>query len=397
MSTHRYEYLILDVETTVNSSRSFKGTPFDTSNYIVLAGLKYPSGVCHFYDFVNDNDSHPYGIHDKFISDISDTYILVGQNIGFDLHYVRKYMNDEYWYEWIQNVSIWDTQIAEYLLCGHTSKFQSLDALSTKYGGELKDDAIKGYWDSGIKTEEIPKEELTSYLMRDLTNTSIVFEQQRKHPLMEDRKFRKVLSVQMEHRLVTLEMEHNGMKFDQLVCSDQLGLLRTHIKVLTQELIKVIDTYIGDYVVSNPLSHQHIKLVLSGGELKYDSTETIVDDDFNPVLYLTGSRAGEFKTRKVRDSQNITGMLDFDIQDTSNSTLKNIIKSHRQDEVGLFCSNVLRLRKVTKDAGTYFEGYSKECWEHDSCIHPNYNHAATNTGRISCTKPNVMNITRKET
>jgi len=58
---------------------------------------------------------------------------------------------------------------------------------------------------------------------------------------------------------------------------------------------------------------------------------------------------------------------------------------------------VLKLRKVTKDAGTYFEGYSKECWEHDSCIHPNYNHAATNTGRISCTKPNVMNITRKET
>ena len=405
MSTPHYEYVVLDLETTVNSSRDFNAAPFDPVNAIVVAGLLTPQEEVLIYDFQSTDDTNKKNFFDA----IHNTDLIIGQNVGFDLHYIRKnmpFINS--WYEWINTIAIWDTQIAEYLLSGHKHKFESLDSLSEKYGGNLKNDAIKTYWDSGIKTEDIPMSELCEYLKWDLINTYTVFKGQYKKVLdVNDKQFTKVLAVQMEHRLVTLEMEYNGMFFNQALCSNYLEELQNEIDELTKSISNDMDKHLGYYVVSNPLSNKQVATILYGGYLQYDDTEPVMNEYGEIATYKTGLRAGQFKEKKVKRKEWIDGVLsarqqrELEDKNTSNSTLKAICEMRLYREhnayVTQFCESILALRKLNKDASTYFEGYSKECWEHDSCLHPTYNHASTSTGRISCTKPNVMNITRKET
>ena len=57
---------------------------------------------------------------------------------------------------------------------------------------------------------------------------------------------------------------------------------------------------------------------------------------------------------------------------------------------------VLDYRKAVKDHKTYFVGYAALTWE-DGLIHPSINHCSTDTGRTSCTKPNLQNASRKDT
>ena len=80
---------------------------------------------------------------------------------------------------------------------------------------------------------------------------------------------------------------------------------------------------------------------------------------------------------------------------TGEEELKRLLSLTSLISVKEFILSIQELRAVTKDISTYYEGYRKVCWE-DNCIHTTYNHAATDTSRLSSSKPNVQNSSGKD-
>ena len=438
MSTQQHEKCItvIDVETTINSEDSFKANPHDRNNHIVAIGvLKVWKGMgLKSYDFMHVSEFKCAGYRSwqpyitEYLYDIlPGTTMLIGQNIAFDLLYLRKYMSDKAYTSLVKGMTIWDTQVAEYILSGHNNKFESLDAMSERYGGTLKDSTIKDYWDKNVPTEDIPKDELLDYLEHDVRNTYKVFRGQitkldnfnvsgtTMNPQNSVPRLQKVLSIAMEHRLATIEMQWNGMFFDRKAAGEHLAALEINVGTYHNETTSYMR---GIYAHGlshfkpeediNPMSNTQVKTFLHGGTYSWKEDRPVYCDGV-PVMYKSGSKKGQWKTKKETIHEEWDGLLQCEEEYLTHSVddahLKALLRGLNDGTVRApspesakgFIGHILKLRKYNKDISTYFKAYSNVCWPHDSCIHPTYNHAATNTGRLSCTKPNLMNITREGT
>ena len=147
-------------------------------NQVVKVGLLHVNEDTHFFS-VGPNLVDTDGDVVALVKSIALTgEVLVGHNIKFDLLYVLK--NKWLTPKEVANLKIWDTQHVEYLLSGQTHTYPSLNDCAVKYGGTVKDDRIKEFWDADTPTEKIPEAMLAEYLRYDLLNTSIVYEKQRK-------------------------------------------------------------------------------------------------------------------------------------------------------------------------------------------------------------------------
>lgn len=72
----------------------------------------------------------------------------------------------------------------------------------------------------------------------------------------------------------------------------------------------------------------------------------------------------------------------------------------------IIASKMLEVRGLEKQIKTYYEGVSKYVYDWDSCVHPSFSHCGygdhnteqagggTQTGRLSCTRPNLQNVPR---
>ena len=209
-------YLVFDTENTVRnkgeeSIGSFKANPYHPDNRIVYTGWKL------------ENMRGDVTIPPKWgaisISTRSDIDIIVGHNIGHDIAYILKSKFSADLFEWIKTGHIWDTMFAEYLLSGQQVQMPSLDYCAEKYGGTLKDDKIKEYWNDGVETEDIPDEELKDYLKGDVENTERVFLCQVQEAV--ERGIMPWMWAQMDARLATIMMEFDGMYFDTIEANEQ--------------------------------------------------------------------------------------------------------------------------------------------------------------------------------
>jgi DNA polymerase I-like protein with 3'-5' exonuclease and polymerase domains len=155
--------LILDVETTISN----KGNPFDLTNKLVCVGLKTDKDIWTIYD-----------LHDKHILNniqylIKQSNLIIGFNIKFDLHWLRKLGIN------IDGRRVFDCQLAEFLLSNQTMKYPSLDQVAELYGLGKKLDVVKTeFWDKGIDTDMIPRRILSEYLTQDLVLTQQIYEEQ---------------------------------------------------------------------------------------------------------------------------------------------------------------------------------------------------------------------------
>jgi len=372
------DYTVIDVETSIKNRGEdaiggMKASPFHPDNAIVMAAHKRKGmrGVL------------------KGLS-LKSSALSVGQNIKFDLLYMKRFFPDSYSLFIQHGGKIWDTMQVEYLITGQQSKYASLDKLATKYGGHLKDDKIKEYWDNDIDTEDIPEDELWEYLQGDILNTELVFKAQYEKvvqlgmlPLVES---------QMDAILATTEMEANGMHFD-IEKAYELS------KELKEELDRYRDSVLR-YMTSagiqepNPNSIDHMSLLFFGGKQKIIVDKPVLDEEGQIVMYKGGEKKGEVRTKKTADT----------IPITRKHTPKHEWKLKKpgfyatNDEVlkeigGQMAEDVLQYRKISKDLNTYFVSFVKQYWPTDKCIHGTFSHCATNTGRLSSSKPNMMNLT----
>jgi DNA polymerase-1 len=452
-------YVVWDVETTIRTSYKRKANPFDKENYVVMSGYKRAGGDVFGDYFGRAGCLGGAGLpQDWFTKLLSGHKLLVGQNIKFDLLYaLREPQNLSAWMDWVADGgTVWDTQLAEYLLEGMapTEHMLSMDELAPRYGGNLKFDEVKALWNAGVSTEEIDPDLLRRYLCGtatdhgDIGNTEMIFKGQ----LDRARACGQVKSIllNMGSLLCTVEMERNGMAVNIEEGRKQGAELELEIAKVSIELSQYLPADLPfDFKWSSSIQKSAI---IFGGEVTYQKRIHLEDEDGNKLYammdedqyvleeggcinmqewhsaspvpppnlayYKGGKNAGEAKTKKVKVPDPLKPKMKWtDFQYT--------FKGHTQPKPrwegatpGVFSVNAaiieeLSSRKIpflkalakvsslTKDLTTYFIMVDPETGEEkgmltlvqaDGIIHHMLNHTSTVTARFSSSNPNLQNL-----
>jgi len=101
------------------------------------------------------------------------------------------------------------TQLTEFILSGQNrERLYSLNAVAKGYGLELKDEAVRSYWDRDIDTYQIPSHILGPYCEKDCEITLRVLERQL--ALLEPLGVKKITQLDNEFTHTCMEIENNG-------------------------------------------------------------------------------------------------------------------------------------------------------------------------------------------
>lgn len=382
--------MILDLETSIKNKGADgkpyignnRASPHWPDNQVVLSMWQYTtqrSVSCRWYDVPPPPEG---GVE------------VIGHNIKFDMLYLlTRY--PEWREKWDKGeVTIYCTQLAEYILTAQQLLYPSLDKCAVKYGGTLKDDRIKEFWEEGVDTEDIPREMLQEYGIADIVNTHLVWAGQRR----DIKKYEMVslIETQMMGLAGTIEMELNGMKFDAetaLLIADTLA-----------EQQKVREMTLNTYLTPTPFdfnwaSTLHVGAFLFGGDVSYDDVETVYGDDGIAVEYKSGAKKGQVKTRKCKSSWRFTKLHTPKIEWENSRGWKvddNVLKELEAEgsvTVQQIANTLRKYRETEKDVNTYYIGYSELVFP-DGMLHGNINHCSTSTGRLSSTNPNLQNVSK---
>jgi DNA polymerase I len=391
--------LTIDLETSTKNTEvgSNKASPFYPGNNIVATGVLNQDQAITEYHYDDKTNTYSNFNWEKTLCGVET---LVGHNISFDLKYLYRYPEVR---EWIKEGKIWDTMLAEYLLSGQTKQFPSLDYTCVRYGGSLKDEKIKEYWEAGLSTEDIPKGELLEYLKHDLLNTRFTYLGQvikAKQLGMYD-----VILVHMEALLALIEMEYNGLKFDLNYAREAIKKLKVEVEEKSSALKAFMQPCLTKVEV-NPGSNDHLSLFLFGGTYRYKTKEPIKDEYGEFVYYKTGKQKGEIKERYVEKLEATTGLgiqpdhtwanAKQGFYQTNEDVVKTLKTRFEKGSVEHTALTLIdELRGLEKELGTYFEGYSKLVFT-DGMIHHNLNTTVTATGRLSSSEPNMQNLSKNK-
>ena len=365
----------LDLETQTFN----KGNAFDFRNDVCFIGIGDS-----VYDIAYSDE--PYGEALKQVQqEIDESDLLVFVNAKFDLHHLTN-LGVKF-----SHKRIWDCQLVDFMLEGQTESYPSMNSIAEKYGLSQKPDIKVQYWDAGIDTKEIPREEIVSYLREhDLKTTLQIYNIQKK--LVEDKtpQFQRLVSLMNQDLLVLQEIEYNGFYFNEASCKKKAEELKKQIEELRMELhdyhnIPEFNTESGD----------HLSALIYGGTITIPRKELI-------GTYKTGERKGEDKF----GWKDYTYTLPRLFNPLPKSELKkpgywatgeDVLKQlkSRDKASKRVIEMVLTLAKLEKIVGTYYLGLPKlresMNWK-PNMLHGNLNQVTARTGRLSSTKPNLQNI-----
>lgn len=380
----------LDLETSVNCKDEGRmaGSPHYADNHVVLAGWSTGDGV-HITSTLTQLA--------QAIDDACDEHnivVLCGFNISFDVAYLlrNKYFRDTMIIH-TNKIRLWDVQQAQYLLSGQTMMYPSLDSTCALYGLPVKPDKIKEYWNSGVRTEDIPLDELTEYLEHDVRVTEQIANLQVK---AMDEAMRALCFIKGDDILCTTIMENTGMHFDLGKCAEISDELRVSLLDVQEKIHWLVKSETG-FELFTPTKNKEVATVLFGGKFSW---ETKVEDG----VYKSGIKKGQVKLKKQVNTIDFHGILspitkakakELFQDSVSDQVLQWILENENPENwaVGQFIGYLQDFREMHKDLSTYYDGYTKLVWE-DGMIRPNFQHCATRTGRQSCTQPNLQNVSK---
>lgn len=435
-------YAVFDLETTTWTKAGRKASPFDTRNWIVMAGVKFAGdkwGTEEYFATLEESRAS-----DWFRRMLAQTKMIVGHNIKFDIQHSIRQNQENYaaYVRWIADGGqIWDTQLAEYLLegMGPEAQYLKLDEVAPRYGGNTKHDPVKDLWEQGVNTCDIDRDLLHDYLVGfvdgdtvhegDLGNTELIFKGQLARARKADQL--RSLLLNMGGLLYTIEAEFNGMHTDLELGMQIASELEVELKAVQEEL----HTFLPDDLPFefNWGSRMQLSALIFGGSVRYKARLPILDDAGNPtyvqkttseplmengepVRYKSGKRAGEIKYRSVKTddldkpktrledcSYQFEGFTEPNPEWEGStqgvySTGAAVLAELGERDIP-FLKTLARYAALTKDLGTYFitsdgkGGQSGMLTLVDgSTIHHNLNMTSTVTGRLSSSKPNLQNL-----
>jgi DNA polymerase I-like protein with 3'-5' exonuclease and polymerase domains len=446
------KYYVVDLETTVRnkgpgSVGRFAAHPQCKDNHIVL------------YAYKKEGDDKGKTYDNRFIPlPPEDMDIVIGHNIAFDIQYLIQ--RSEAWRDWFLSPKskIWDTMIAEYILSGQSDKYASLDYCALKHAGAsddaidffvnmhkledkaanegpdefhkfqtdkalfyatwgevLKPDRIKEYWDAGYDTTDIPREELEDYAIGDVENTEMIFLSQIE--IADQQNQIDLIQTMMESRMATIEMEYNGFAFDKAAAIDEAALIEAGLggvqRAIQANADKLLVTHVSSPVVLEATSGPQLSKLIFGGSHKYKVKENMLDENGDPVLYKSGKKKGEPRTKIVTKEVGLPTLLDPDwISKTTalkngwkldDAVVEEIIAylSSTRSPTDMTHDTILEIAKLLKEARmlqkdltAFYRPYVDLTWD-DGRIHANFSHTATDTGRLSCSNPNIQQVSGK--
>ncbi len=368
--------LVLDLETTMKCPiGNNKANPFWPENEVVLYGRKF---------IASEKDAEAMTTPMLKDGTTGLPVLLIGHNIGFDIHYClnkNKITKDK-----LAQSHIWDTQLAEYLLSGQTHRFPSLDELVEKRGGSKKDERVKVMFEAGKGADEVPRNMLEDYLKADLDNTAKVFYSQ--YAEAEERGMLPLLWSQMDARLATIEMVHNGLAVDRKFLEGRSIELAAQVEELKRKAQLVSIGMTGELSL-DPTSPTQLSTILFGGVLKekvrkeagtYKNGNTkykteIVEKKLVALLPHRPEWVG--KNGRVSTDDDV---LEYSLEGLPSGSRRHLIHI------------VQEYRAKNKELTTYFDAILKLIMP-DGRVHHNLNHCVTATGRLSSSDPNLQNQT----
>lgn len=423
------ECKVLDLETTINdpNANRFGANPYWKDNTVVARGLSWGP----FRDAYKANGvfiiMQPEIKQEWFLS-TWENQLFIGHNIGFDLKYVCiQFLKDGYTLEqvkkFIAGLYIWDTMHAEYLLTKQEVKSISLEKLAARYCVPfLKDATVVESFKAGIGADKIDPNSLRKYLEDDVKTTREIMKLQHTAAIIAGGpEYVDYLLMKMRARRATILMELDGFALNLSVLQERMITLGEQIA----RSYSVVRTIMEETLPKNMAtklsldSPNQVIAVLFGGEIP---TVSVVD---TPKLYKTGPKAGQAIIKKIPAKINVKGLLGsewgFDGEKSSSGDrLKDILRILNQSvmegslnasataEAEVFISQLLNYRKHSKDANilaSYMDRGFVSHEKHDQLalpitslmsLYPNYNHTVTATKRLSCTNPNLMNVSNKD-
>ena len=369
--------LILDVETTISN----KGNPFDETNKLCYIGLL--GSTCRTISIEYDSEPYRHKLQ-EVQEEIDKAEILVGFNIKFDLHWLRKYGIN------FVGKRIWDCQLVHFILTGQQNPYPSLNGVSAYYDlGSKLDVVAQEYWGNKIDTPNIPRDILEEYLIGDLQLTQKVYEKQREEIASHAKGMQRLISLHNQDLLILQEMEYNGLLFDE----DQSNILAKEL----EEQIKKIDEILYEYhslVEFNPNSTEHLSSFLYGGTITVKRKEVV-------GVFKTGARAGQQKERWVEHEINFEKLVNplkgselekEGYYSTDEQTLKSLKGSKKAKEI---IELLLHRAILEKRLSAYYKGLvdlRKDMNWHEGRLYGQLNQCVARTGRLSSSKPNLQNF-----
>lgn len=164
------DVLTFDVETTHREKPNGSTTPLPYfGNSLVSIGYKWLGEPQVFYDcYYHSTEPPTSSAPQDFQTALNYADVVVGQNIKFDLQWIRE-CGFEY------NGAIYDTMVAEYVLARARRWPLGLASLAEKYGGVQKEkDLVAPYLKEGKTFYDIPWEIIKEYGEADVIATEQV-------------------------------------------------------------------------------------------------------------------------------------------------------------------------------------------------------------------------------
>ena len=381
-------YVVVDTENS--GAIKNKAHPFDGENQLLLLGLRSGSRS-DIYDI--DYTGTPYGNRIPSIRDRLIGNVLVGFNIKYDLHWLRRYgiLKDEDFRVATRNggLEVWDCQLAEFLLQKQKESYPSLGETCLRHSLTLKGDIISQYLEKGLDTTDIPFAEFTEYLKGDLQSTNELYMVQKN--LIVKAGLLELFKLQCQDLVILADMEWNGIRYD-LEKSKSLAELSSNQE---SEIYQSLKEFVADAPINvNWNSNDHLSAIIYGGKIKY-----VVQEPTG--LFKSGLRVGQVKYKNVEKTHEFPRLCTPPegselAKEGFYSTSEDVLKSIKDPgKAKPLIEGVLKLSAINKLRTTYYEGIPKKFgyygWD-DGIMHGQFNQCVAITGRISSSNPNLQNI-----
>ena len=234
-----------------------------------------------------------------------------------------------------------------------------------------------------VDTDKIPWEILSDYAAFDAHLTRLCYDSQIKLMTPEEIK---LCRIQCEDMMILMEMEQNGLPFDEELCNTRSKELDIEIESLKAELKAIYPN-----VPINFGSNDHLSAFLYGGIVKEDSKEFV-------GYYKTGARANEPKYKNIVIEHQLprlyTPLKGSEMAKEGNYSTNEGTLRKLKGKKGVL-DKILHLSKLEKLNGTYYNGLvqlRKEMnWE-PNVLHGQFNQTTAISGRLSSSKPNLQNF-----
>lgn len=357
----------------------------DTENQTYNKGATFDrrfKNVC--YSWASGGDSGAVKTDSDSLAQLGERIrhadLLVGFNLKYDLHVLRKLGVD------FSGKSVWDCQLGEFILSRQQWKYPSLEESLQRYGLGHKDDRVAEFWKSGIQTEDIPWDILSTYAEMDAVMTLKLYMAQQDCMSQSQKRLAKLQNMDL---LVLEEMEWNGLKYNEELCQQRAEEITNQIQTITAELSGIYPD-----VPLNFNSGDDLSAFLYGGTVIQVVKEHI-------GFFKSGDKVGQPRYRNLEVAHELPRLVTPPPRSelkkqgyfaVNKDTLLKLKPNRKTKSVIELIQKQVRLETLlSKTYNGVRKANMEQNWE-PGWLHGQFNQCTVATGRLSSSSPNLQNL-----